>query len=303
MMQQGGAKPTEVRRVAYFPGCGVKDQALPMERTARAVLEQLGYAMDELERWNCCGTVYSLASDDLMRHVGSIRNLIRVQQAGADRVLTLCAMCYGTLKRSERFLRADSARLERVNAFLDDEPDYEGGVSVLHLLELLRDEVGFDALAEAVTRPLEGLKVAAYYGCTLTRPREVALDDPERPTVMEDLLVALGAEPVITPERVECCGAYLTVGSPDVVRGRVASISEAAAARGAVLMVTSCPLCQFNLDTRLAEAARGGVRAVPSLYFTQLAALALGIDPDLADSRVDPRPVLAAHGAMVEVTG
>ncbi len=287
--------------IAYYPGCGVADQARAMEHTARAVLQMLGWEMQELSRWNCCGTVYSLASDDLMRHIGPVRVLTHVQELHMDRLLTLCSMCYSTLRRSERFLNQDRERLERVNAFLDDEPDYRGGVRAVHLLELLRDDIGFSALEARVVRPLEGLKVAPYYGCTLTRPRAVALDDPERPTVLEDILEILGAEPVPTAQRVECCGSYMTASNPSAVHRRVTAISEAAAAGGADLMITSCPLCQYNLDARLAEAARTGAPELPSVYFTQLMALALGLDPALDEQVIDPRPVLAARGLAVEV--
>ncbi len=298
---RGDEEDDAMNTVLYYPGCGVADQAKSMEKTARAALAELGWEMREMDRWNCCGTVYSLATDDLMRHVGPARVLARAQQAGYDRLLTLCSMCYGTLKRSERFLSDDPERLERVNAFLDDEPDYEGGLHVVHMLELLRDVIGYAAVEERVVRPLEGLKVAPYYGCTLTRPRAVGLDDPERPTALEDLMTALGAEAVSTPERVECCGAFLTASAPDVVRRRVTAIAEAAVDREADLMVTSCPLCQYNLDTRLAEVRGNGGPRIPSLYFTQLLALALGADPAVEKHAIDPLPILKTRGLSVEV--
>ncbi len=287
--------------ILYYPGCGVADQARSMETAARGALGALGWEMEEMERWNCCGTVYSLATDDLMRHVGPARILARVQDAGHEHLLTLCSMCYSTLKRSERFLTEERDRLDRVNAFLDDEPDYTGGVRVVHLLELVRDEIGYEAVEEAVQRPLSGLKVSPYYGCTLTRPRAVGVDDPERPRVLEDLLLALGAEPVSSPQGVECCGAYLTASAPEVARRRAGAIARAAARGGADLMVTSCPLCQYNLDTRQGEAPGASAHAVPSLYFTQLLALALGADPAVDEQVIDPRPVLAARGLAVEV--
>jgi len=287
--------------ILYYPGCGVADQACSMEAAARGALAALGWEMEEMSRWNCCGTVYSLATDDLMRHVGPARVLARAQDAGHERLLTLCSMCYNTLKRAERFLTEDRDRLERVNAFLDDEPDYTGGVRVVHLLELVRDEIGYEAVEEAVQRPLAGLKVSPYYGCTLTRPRSAGIDDPENPRVLEDLLMALGAEPVSSPQGVECCGAYLTATSPEIARRRAADISRAAAAGGAELMVTSCPLCQYNLDTRQKEARGASGRGVPSLYFTQLLALAVGADPAMDEQVIDPRPVLAARGLAVEV--
>lgn len=260
-------------RLAYFPGCAMKDQARPDEAGTLHALALLGYEVVEIPRWNCCGTVYSLAQDDLMRHVGPVRNLVRVQGMGEKRVLTLCAMCYGTLARSARFVE-DPERRERINAFMDTEDDFTGGIEVVHLLTLLRDEVGYEALASRVKRTLNGLKVATYYGCVLLRPREFAVDDPERPEVMERVVEALGGTPVAFPERIECCGAYLTVGRTDIVGRRVERILRSARSGGADVVVTTCPLCQFNL----AERRPARAPALPVLYLGQLLAWGMGVD-------------------------
>ncbi len=265
--------PTNPSRLAYFPGCAMKDQARPDELGTLQALALLGYEVEEIPRWNCCGTVYSLAQDDLMRHVGPVRNLVRVQGMGEKRVLTLCAMCYGTLTRSARFVE-EPERLERINAFMDTEDDFRGGIEVVHLLTLLRDEVGYEKLASQVKRSLDGLKVATYYGCVLLRPREFAVDDPERPEVMERVVEALGGTPTVFPERMECCGAYLTVGRSDVVEDRAGRILRSARGNGADLVVTTCPLCQFNLDKR----RPAGAPSLPVLYLGQILAWAMGVD-------------------------
>jgi len=307
--------PSRVTRHAlpYFPGCALKDQARGFERAAQAAMERLGYELAELPRWNCCGTVYSLSSDDLMRHVAPVRNFIRVQELGERRLVTLCAMCYNTLRRSARFVSTDPERLQRINAFMDEEPDYAGGVEVLHLLQLLRDEIGYEEIEARVERPLYGLKVAPYYGCMLLRPREVGIDDPDRPETMELLFEYLGAEAVDSPHKVECCGAYQTVANPEIARERVLEIVGAAARRGADLIVTSCPLCTYNLehhqlsvpgDASHVTGDKSSTRhalpvtrhVIPILYFTQLLAFALGAPGEelgFEQAAVDPRPVLA----------
>ncbi|MBC7221141.1 CoB--CoM heterodisulfide reductase iron-sulfur subunit B family protein [Candidatus Bipolaricaulota bacterium] len=262
-----------MKRLAYFPGCAMKDQARPDEAGTLHALALLGYEIAEIPRWNCCGTVYSLAQDDLMRHVGPVRNLLRVQGMGEKRVLALCAMCYGTLARSARFVQ-EPERLARINAFLDTEEDFRGGIGVVHLLTLLRDEVGYEKLPSHVKQSLNGLKVATYYGCMLLRPREFAVDDPDRPEVMERVLEALGAVPVPFPERTECCGAYLTVGRKDIVEERVGRILRSARGGGADLVVTTCPLCQFNLTERRPPEAP----PLPVLYLGQVLGWAFGAD-------------------------
>ncbi|MEW6217358.1 MAG: CoB--CoM heterodisulfide reductase iron-sulfur subunit B family protein [Candidatus Bipolaricaulota bacterium] len=277
--------PTNPSRLAYFPGCAMKDQARPDENGALQALALLGYEIEEIPRWNCCGTVYSLAQDDLMRHVGPVRNLVRVQGMGEKRVLTLCAMCYGTLTRSARFVE-EPERLERINAFMDTEDDFRGGIEVVHLLTLLRDEVGYEVLASKVKRSLDGLKVATYYGCVLLRPREFAVDDPERPEVMERVVEGLGGTPTVFPERMECCGAYLTVGRSDVVADRAGRILRSARGNGADLVVTTCPLCQFNLDER----RPAGAPSLPVLYLGQLLAWAMGVDEPAVAALVSKEP-------------
>lgn len=261
-----------MKSIFYFPGCALKDQAQEYERAALLALGKLGYEAKELPRWNCCGTVYSLAQDDLMRNVGPVRNLIRVQEAGGSELLTLCAMCYNTLRRSAQFVE-DPENLGRINAFMDEEEDYRGGVRVLHLVQLLAEEIGAEALSREVVRPLAGLRLGAYYGCTLLRPKGVGVDDPDRPEIMEGLIAALGAEPVFFPERTECCGAYLTVTRPDVVRERVGEILLSAAMGGAHLLLTACPLCKFNLEERRPL----GAPKIPVFYVGEALAWALGV--------------------------
>ncbi|TET70049.1 MAG: heterodisulfide reductase, subunit B, partial [Candidatus Aminicenantes bacterium] len=157
-------------KISYYPGCTLKNNAKNFEESALCSLNAIGVEVKELPRWNCCGTVFSLATDDLIHHVAPIRNLIRVKESNTDRVMTLCAMCYNTLKRANERVKADSESLDKINQFMyREEIDYKGDVKILHLLELLRDEIKFENIAKKVTNPLKNLKVANYYGCLLVR--------------------------------------------------------------------------------------------------------------------------------------
>lgn len=283
--------------IPYFPGCTLKTAALNFEDSAVASAAALGIELVELPKWYCCGTVYSLASDDLIHQLAPIRTLLRVKEAGGDRVVTLCAMCYNTLKRANQLIREDEEKREKINSFMyEEETDYNGEVEVYHLLQLLRDDIGFEKLRERVKNPLKGLGVAPYYGCLLLRPPEVGLDDPEEPRVLEDLLRSTGAEVVDHPFKTECCGSYNTVDRVDLVADRTREIVGSAIKRGAELLVTSCPLCQFNLDNRQKDVAEAhsDFNGIPVLYFTQLLAVALGLDEkalrfDL--NYIDPLPL------------
>jgi heterodisulfide reductase subunit B len=283
--------------IPYFPGCTCKADALPFEVSAKAVMRELGYELAEWDRWTCCGTVHSMASDDLIHHLGPARNLIRVQEEGSDRMVTTCSMCYSTLALAARLFDEDKEKLDKLNDFLYDEVDYEGNVQVLHLLQLLRDDVGWDAVRERVRRPLDDLKVTPYYGCTLVRPTEVGIDDRESPSVMEELLEALGATVVDSPFKTECCGSYETVNRPDLVAEKCHRILSDAVGRGADVVVTSCPLCEFNLDDRQETIGKVAptFQGIPVLYFSSLMALAFDLPEEewgLESAEVDPMPIL-----------
>jgi len=182
---------------------------------------------------------------------------------------------------------------------MDEEDDYDGGVEVVHLLEIFRDKVGFETIREKVTSPLKGLRASPYYGCLLLRPEEVGIDRMESPTVLEDLLRCIEAEPTDNPYKAECCGSYQTVDKPDLVIERARDIVSWAARNKAQCVVVSCPLCFFNLDQRQRDLAEKQTDAVllPVFYFTQLLALALGLGAEVCGFEnhvVDPRPLLSS---------
>jgi heterodisulfide reductase subunit B len=286
--------------VPYFPGCTLKSHARSFERTALAAAAALGLELVEMPRWVCCGTVYSMATDDLMHQVAPVRNLARVQATGESRLVTLCSMCYGTLKQSAALMEREPGKIETVNMFLErdeGEPGLHGRVRVMHLLELLAEELRPGTLEQKLVRPLTGLKVAPYYGCLLVRPRNGAMEDsPENPTLMQELLEALGAEPVYNPHATECCGSYHTALNAEVVARRTRAIVEGARAQGAEMIALSCPLCDFNLDRRQRDTLRlyPHFTPMPVVYFSELLALALGLEvPGLEGRAIDPRPLLA----------
>jgi heterodisulfide reductase subunit B len=291
-------------KISYYPGCTLKTNAKNFEDSTLCSLKALGIEVEEINRWNCCGTVFSLATDDLIHHVAPIRNLIRTKQAGSDAVMTLCAMCYNTLKRANEKVKSDPDSLEKINNFIDYEKiSYHGDVKVLHLLEILRDQVKFENLAKKVVKPLNGLKVASYYGCLLVRPKEIGLDDVENPQVMENLFTTLGAKAIDFPHKTECCASYQTVDNPPIVAERTNKILTSARKQGADIVAMSCPLCAFNLDSRQKQTAEiySEFKKIPVLYFSQLLAISLGCPEDtlrLDLHYVDPKPVLKQKGLL-----
>ncbi len=270
-------------KVSYYPGCTLKTKARNLEDSAIAALRALGHELDELPRWNCCGAVTSLAQDDLLHMLAPVRDLIRAKQQGSDKLVTICSMCYNTLARANLVMRNDVEKRNTINAFMEEEPDYAGEVEVVHLLNFLRDHVGWDKLAAAVKKPLSGLRVAPYYGCTLVRPAEVAIEPAVDASVFEKFLNALGAEVVANPAAFDCCGSYQILSSPKEALDAAARVIGTARDRGADLMALSCPLCDYNLGKRQGDlvASHGLQGELPTVYFTQLLALALGLGPDV----------------------
>jgi heterodisulfide reductase subunit B2 len=282
-------------RIPYFPGCTLHSKARSFDASARAAAQALDIIMEELPEWTCCGATFSMSADSAMGLVAPTRILASAKEAG--KLLTLCSFCYNTLKRTNRVIATDAEQRRKVTTFIEE--DYRGNVQTVHLLEVLRDEVGFEALAARVSKRLEGLKVAPYYGCLLLRPaEEMGLDDPERPTLLEKFLASLGCTVVEFPHKTECCGSFVAVSSPEAAQACSARILDAAVTQGAEMLVVSCPLCQYNLDRaqRQGQVGRGRATQVPVLYFSQLLAIALGCEEGclhLGDHVVDPRPRLS----------
>jgi len=288
-------------KLLYYPGCTLKTSAKNLEKSAFAIMEALGHEMVEMEDWNCCGVVASLTDDDLMHHLAPLRSLIHVEDAGENKIVTLCDMCCNTLKQTNLRVKENPDDLETLNLFMDRENDYKGTVKVIHFLEFLRDEIGFDVIKKKVKHPLKNIKIMPYYGCMLLRPREVAIDDAEEPTILSDLLSALGAEVVDNPFKIECCGSYHTIENKELVSKRAHRITSFATDRDSDAIVLSCPLCRFNLDVRGKEAEKmfKSYKQIPIYYYTQLIAIALGLDSTVCgfdEHAVDPILLLKKRG-------
>lgn len=255
---------------SYFPGCTLKTKGKDLDIWGRTSAEALGFTLEELPQWQCCGAVYPMAKDEIATRLSSVRALASAEEQGRE-LVTLCSACHHVIKRVNHDLRSDDTICDRVNRYLKLDTPYEGQTNVLHYLEVLRDRVGFDELRKKVVNPLKGRKIGAYYGCLLLRPgKEMGFDDPENPTIIEDFIRAIGAEPVVYARRNECCGGYCTLENKSFAAKQVDKIMENAKAQGAQMLITACPLCMYNLKENASD-------GLPVYYFTQLLAEALGV--------------------------
>lgn len=266
----------------YYPGCTLKTKARNLEDAAMASIAALGIELEELPRWNCCGAVHSLADDDLIHQIAPVRDLIRAKEQGSDKLVTLCSMCYNTLARANLIMRNDEEKRKTINLFMDEEIDYQGEVEVVHFLNFLRDEIGWNNIRAKIKVPLTGFKIAPYYGCTLQRPRDVGIEPPGSFELMTRFLEALGTIVVDFPAADLCCGSYQILGNPDAAGDAASTILNWAAKMGAEALVLSCPLCEFNLGKKQGDLIRGEKisKVIPTFYFTQLLAVALGLSPE-----------------------
>ena len=257
-------------KFSYFPGCTLKTKGKELDITARACAKELGFELCELADWQCCGAVYPMAKDEIATKLSSVRALVSARDEGRE-LVTLCSACHNVIKQVNNDMATDADIALRVNNYLGLPTPYNGETTALHYLEVLRDRIGFDKIKAAVKNPLKGRKIAAYYGCLLLRPSKVMqMDDPENPTIIEDFIRAIGAEPVSWGMRNECCGGYIAAEDKAQARKRSGTVMEDAKKNGADTVITACPLCLYNL-------AKNGGSELPVVYFTELLAEALGI--------------------------
>ena len=255
----------------YYPGCTLKTKAKELDSYALKSMKALGVDFKEFDDWQCCGAVYPQAKDELATRLSSVRALESAQKEQRS-LLTLCSACHHVMKRINHDMHTDSDIRDKVNNYLSLESPYSGEVMVVHFLEMLRDNIGFGELKKIVVNPLTGRKIGAYYGCLLLRPSNVMqFDDPENPSVIEDFLSAIGAEPIVFSYRNECCGAYKALDDKKLVQGFCKNIINSGVQKGSEALITACPLCRYNLTKN------SGSNDLPVYYFTELLAEALGV--------------------------
>ncbi len=287
------------KKYLYFPGCSAEATGKAYDISARAVWKKLEMDVTELEDWNCCGSTSYFSIRELESFGVSARNLAIAQRMGGYDLINICNACYTVLAKTNRYLAEDRNLHDTINEALAAAGlSYDGGIWVRHLLGVLAKDVGYEAIAEKVTRRLTNLRVACYYGCQLSRPMGVC-DDPEFPVTMDKLFEAVGAEPIDYPVKAKCCGGALIFTNEDAALTLVHELLKCAVDNGADVIATACPLCEMNVEAFQPQVNKlfGTNYNIPVVYFTQLLGVALGIDPkDLALDKqiVSADAVLAA---------
>lgn len=289
-----------MKEYAYFPGCSLEKLAIGYHQSALETTKKLGVKLSELEDWNCCGSTTYFHIDELLAYTLTARNLAIAEKTGLS-VVAPCSACFKNMFFTQAHLAKDPDLAEHINFALEEDGlHFSGGLRIQHLLEMFAQDIGAEEIKTKVTKPLEGIKVAPYYGCQILRPRKdhdsaIALETPQ---YFEELMAAIGATPVDYPLKTRCCGGSLIISSRVAALSMVRNLLQCARDSGADVIATACPMCQVNLECYQQSVNQefGTDFNVPILYFTQLIGLALGIPAKklgIGKELVSAMPVLA----------
>jgi len=268
-------------KYTYYPGCSLEATAKEYDISTRAVVKELGVEFEELKDWNCCGASAVETVSYLLSLVLPARNLALAEQGNSDiQFVASCSACYVNFRKVEERLRETPDLLDTINQALSvDGLVYAGKAKVRHLLDVIANDIGAEAIADRVKQPLSGLRVAPYYGCQTVRPYS-PFDAPDLPESMDRVIAALGAQVHPNPMKAQCCGGALLTTKREVGLKLVTDLLEAM--EGADCIATVCPMCQMNLDAYqgLVSQKLGRPVSMPILYLTQLLGLAFGLSDE-----------------------
>jgi heterodisulfide reductase subunit B2 len=278
-------------KFSYYPGCTDHSTSMEYGLSVHSVFKALGAELVEIKDWNCCGAAATHSINQLLSLCLPARNIAIAQSERMGPLVIPCAGCFNMLKRAEHALKTDEGKRKEIEEIVGF--TYDGSYEVKAVMDVIVNRIGLDRVREKVKKPLTGLKAACYYGCALVRhPKVTQLDDPENPQMLDRIVGALGAEPVKWSYKVDCCGADLALTYGGIVQQMVGKIVAMAKEAGAECIVTSCGLCQANLEMRQDL-------GVPIFYFTELMGIALDVekrDQWWGKHMVSPKALLESLG-------
>ncbi len=283
----------------YYPGCSLEASGRAYDDSLRAVFNALGVGLKELPDWNCCGATIYMSVAEAASVAISARNLAIAERNGSRDLVAPCSACYTVLLKTNRFLKESRELKSKVDHLLGQAGlSYGLTVNVRHPLDVLVNDIGIEVIALSAKRSLEGIDFAPYYGCQIVRP-ERGFDDSEFPVAMDRLFERLGAKPVYFPLKTRCCGGMLMTTFPEVALHLVDELLGCATENGASCIVTTCPMCQVNLEAyqkRVNKEFKRNYR-MPVLFFTQLLGIALGCSETALGLERNFEPLAQAAGA------
>ena len=280
-------------KYAFYPGCAGGTTAKEYNKSAVEVCSALDIELSELADWNCCGASSGHSTNYTLSHALTGRNLAIAEKENLP-LAAICPACFVRLKDTQNHVKKGVISQNEISELIDK--PYTASFDVNHILDIIVNEAGLDAVKQLVTKPLTGLRLVAYYGCYLVRPRELTgFDDTENPKLMDSLLTALGAEVLDWSGKVDCCGGSGSFTDKAMVKELTGKIASAAREVNADMIVTACGLCQANLEAR-----QSGGKAFPIVYFTELMGLAMGFNAGkwFKKHLISPLPILKQKGLL-----
>lgn len=270
-----------MKEYAYYPGCSLESLGKSYHLSTLEVAAKLGMKFSELEDWNCCGATAYFPVDELLSYTLSARNLAIAEKTGLSDFVAPCSACFKNAYTTNKYINSDPDLAEHINfALEEDNLHIKGTMHVRHLIEVILEDAGLEAIKSKVTHPLIDLNVAPYYGCQLVRPRKLD-ENVENPQYFEGLLSAIGASPVDFESRTRCCGGSLIITNRIAALDMVKILLQDAINSHAQIIATTCPMCNVNLEVYQHQVNRefGTNYSIPVVYFTQLMGSAFGCSP------------------------
>ena len=281
--------------LSYYPGCSLSGSSAEYDHSIRAVCRALSIDLAELEDWTCCGASSAHAMNESLSIMLPARNVEIADETGKD-LMVPCAACFSRLKFAEKAMRRNPGRWT--------EKKKSPSVRIVHIHDLFTDPEMMEKIRGLVVHPLKGLNAIPYYGCLTNRPPKVVdAQNPENPATLDKILEVLGAGVMPWSHKTDCCGGSFSISKPEIVRKLSGNLFAAAKRAGGDCLVTDCPMCQANLDSREKEIEkeRNEVFGMPVFFITELMALSFGVGKTnkwFAKHLFDPRPLLKERGLV-----
>lgn len=281
-------------KTAIFWGCCILTSQYAYEMSVRQVLPKLGIDLVDLRESVCCGDPIKSVSDFTANYLGA-RAVALANLTGSENLLVPCNRCHFTISEARKTVRDNAEAGQKIKSLLKEEGlEYNANIKIWHTIDILHDHVGLERIKKAVTKPLNGLKVASHTGCQILRYSDLGrVDNAENPKKLDDLIIALGAEVVDYAEKLDCCGSALMRSHPDSALSLAGSKLKAVQGLQAHGLVVSCPECQLMFDTKQKDAGTtvGAKLNVPVVYYTQLLGLAMGIEKEKLGFDLNQSPI------------
>ncbi len=292
-------KDSSKKEYSFYPGCSSQSGASSSNylTSVNSMCEELDIKLNTIDDWNCCAASIGYGGGgELPRISLSARNIaLSEQQHPQQDIVATCAACWlATREASERIAHSTKIKEGTGLALKEAGLEMKNDKKIRHMVEVLVEDIGMQAISDKVKKPLEGIKIAGYVGCQTNRPFGIDGESFENPQYLDDMVEAVGAEPIRTYEKkVSCCGGALAFSEPDKSFNLIKPILESAMDNGADMIVTPCPVCQMNTEVYQDKinAKFGTNFNIPVVYYSTLMSVAFG--RSAADSALNGQVIQA----------